>query len=80
MMAAGRATLAVVETELRAHGEESLRVAVERAHAPAVRVASRERVQGEQRAGVTEVSGFVQSGPRLVLASGTVIIASGPAR
>src|SRR5947209_13078092 len=35
--------------------------------------------QGSQRAGVTDVSGFVHSGPRPVFASGRVIIASGPA-
>jgi hypothetical protein len=34
---------------------------------------------GEQRAGETEVSGFVHSGPRFVVASGSEIMASGPA-
>src|SRR5689334_1524738 len=35
---------------------------------------------GWQRAGVTERSGLLHSGPRLVVASGRLIIASGPAR
>jgi hypothetical protein len=35
--------------------------------------------QGEQRAGVVDVSAFVHSGPRPVWASGVLIIASGPA-
>ena len=34
---------------------------------------------GEQLAGVVDVSGCVQSGPSPVLASGALIIASGPA-
>jgi hypothetical protein len=41
MKAEVRANLAQVEADLRAHGDESLRVALERAHTPTVRVASR---------------------------------------